>query len=129
MIRKKHKIIYWIPRILSVAITVLVFLLAFGCFSNAPADQSDWTVKEKFICFLWQLIPAALIAVITRVAWKLELYGGFLFFLAGLFYLIIFYSKMDIWSFIFLPGMAMFIGLMFWLNKYLRRNEDDIIIC
>jgi len=122
MIRKRNKLFYWLPRVLAVIFTTLVALFALDAFGQGYG----------FLGTLWalflHLMPAVILFVVTKIAWRLEIYGGFLFILLGLIFTILTWGKMDVLTFLFLPGLALLIGFLFWLSRALNKEKDELII-
>ena len=122
MVRRKHKILYVLPRALAVMLTVFISFFALDVFGQGYGFFGTiWAL-------IMHLIPTAILIIITKVAWKLELYGGFLFVLLGVFFTIFTWGKMDILSYLLLPGMVMLIGILFWVSRAANKKERDLII-
>lgn len=68
------KILYWLPRLLSILYIVFISLFALDVIG-----QPSW-----FFGLLVHLIPSYFLIAITIIAWKNETLGGILFLLAGL---------------------------------------------
>lgn len=67
------KILYWLPRVLSV-----LFIAFISLFAVDVIGQPRWILG-----LLVHLIPSYFLVAVTAVAWKNEAVGGFLFLLAG----------------------------------------------
>ncbi len=98
------KILYWLPRILAVLFIGFIGLFALGVFG-----EPQW-----FLALIIHLIPNYILIVITIIAWKYELVGSCLFFLAGLFLLFL----SDFASLI-VPLPAFIIGALFLIRRFL----------
>jgi len=94
------KLIYWLPRILSIFFIIFISMFAFDVF-----ETSRW-----FPALLIHLIPSFVLIALTIVAWKHARVGGFLFLLLGL--LSIFYVQ----AIIAIPSII--IGIIFLIEKY-----------
>ena len=101
-------IIYWFPRILSILFTVFISIFAFDVFGN----------PQWFIALLIHLIPTSILIIITVVAWKKEIIGGFLFLLAGFLALIITHFEAFV-----LTIPAFVIGLVFIITGYFLKAK------
>jgi hypothetical protein len=67
------KIVYWLPRIIALLYILFISIFALDVFSE-PA----WLTA-----LIMHLIPSFILIVITWIAWKRELIGGFGFLLLG----------------------------------------------
>lgn len=77
------------------------------------------------------LVITALVVVVTAVAWKLELYGGFLFVIFGIIYLILMQDSqvVNFWIYLTIPVSLFLVGALFMLSKIVRQKEKELIIC
>ena len=72
------KILFWVPRILSIIVILFISLFALDAFQP---ERSIWDQVEDFAT---HLIPSFILFVLLLVAWKWELIGGAIFLLLGL---------------------------------------------
>jgi uncharacterized membrane protein YccC len=72
------KLLYWLPRVLSILFIVFVSLFALDVFG-----EPQW-----FLVLLMHLIPSFILIILTVVAWKFEMIGGIIFVVAGFLFLI-----------------------------------------
>jgi hypothetical protein len=77
----KEKIIRWTPRILSVYLLAILYLLSFDVFEI----DAHWT--ELLLGFLMHNIPAFILTIALIFAWKRPWIGAIIFALAGIFYI------------------------------------------
>ena len=70
------KILYWVPRIFTIA--ALIFMLMFSLDSFGGNDP----IGKKLLGFLIHNIPVLILTAILIVAWKWEVIGGSLFLVA-----------------------------------------------
>ncbi len=75
------KIITWTPRVLSIFVIALLFLLSFDML------LAEFTIWEKILGVLIQNIPTAVFGVILYLSWKRPWVGGIFYLAAGIFYL------------------------------------------
>jgi hypothetical protein len=97
------KFLYWLPRILAILFIGFISLFALDAFA-----ASEW-----FLSLIMHLIPSFILIIVTAIAWKHEIAGGWLFFGAGgiLLYLSNFESLI-----VSIPAFV--IGGLFWISKY-----------
>lgn len=120
----KHKLIYWLPRILSILFILFLSLFSLDIFDSCNSFLS--CVLGLFI----HNIPSIILIVLLIVAWKYDIIGGIVFISAGILYMIIlltanilnnpdFELYMLSWSLI-ISGPAFVIGILWilsWKNK------------
>ena len=113
MTDKKAKIVYWLPRILSIGFVLFLSLFSLDVFS----EYSGW---DAVLPFLIHLIPSFILLGVALVAWKYDLAGTIVFLGFAVFY--VFAAGFDRpWSWyagISLPSAV--VGILFllsWLQK------------
>jgi hypothetical protein len=102
-----QKIIYWLPRILSILFIAFISIFALDVFSEA-----QW-----FLALLVHLIPSYILIILTAVAWKHERVGGFIFIAIGFLVLVLSRFESPIIS---IPAVV--IGALFVSRKYLSKT-------
>ncbi len=75
------KIVTWTPRILSILVISLLFLLSFDMLLD------EFTAWEKILGVLIQNVPTVVFGVILYLSWKRPWVGGIYYLAAGVFYL------------------------------------------
>lgn len=118
MVRKKHKILFWLPRILSVFFALYILTFMLDIFSQ----------KISITGVLMHLLPPLIVIVITVVAWKMAFYGGFLYILAGIFYLYLTRESLSWLVFLLVAAPAFIIGILFMISKYFKQKEKELFI-
>lgn len=99
------KFLYWLPRILAILFIGFVGLFALDAFG-----QPQW-----FLALVMHLIPSFVLVVVTIVAWRNELVGGWLFLGAG--GMLLFLSSFES---LIVSVPAFVIGVLFWVGKRYR---------
>ncbi len=97
---------YWLPRILSILFIAFISMFALDVFG-----EPRW-----LLALFMHLIPSYFLVAITIVAWKYEVFGGFLFLIAGLGLLIFTHFEALI---IAIPAFV--IGALYLAKKYLLK--------
>ncbi|MDP4186363.1 MAG: isoprenylcysteine carboxylmethyltransferase family protein, partial [Bacteroidota bacterium] len=82
-------IFYWLPRILSILLVLLVTLFAFDVLNSTTFFGEE--VEGFFI----HLMPAIIILSIIITAWKWELIGGMLLIFLSLYYSVLSYKHLS----------------------------------
>jgi hypothetical protein len=75
-----NKLLYWIPRILTIFAIIFMLMFSFDSFGG------DAPLFKKILGFLIHNIPVFILIVVLIVAWNNELVGGLIFiaaFIAG----------------------------------------------
>lgn len=113
---KATKIIYWLPRILSIGFILFLSLFALDVFS----EYSGWDVV---LPLLIHLIPSFVLLVVTLISWKYDLVGVVVFWGFAVFY--VFAVGFDRpWSwYVGISGPALIVGLFFLLSWLQKRRE------
>lgn len=105
------KILYWIPRLLSLLIITFFALFSFDVFSL------EGTFLEKTGGFLMHSLPTIILILLLVYSWKEEKKGGYVFIILGLFSIIFFntYQRIDTFLIVSLP--IIITGILFILSK------------
>ena len=104
-------IITWLPRILAVIMTVLVFLLAIESVSTSSVS---WLLP------LVASLPGLVVLIATIIAWIRPFFGGIVFFALGLSYAYQAYLQdgMDnSTAMVVMVGVPILAGILFLLQK------------
>jgi hypothetical protein len=111
--------LYWTPRILTI-----VFILFLGLFA-LDVFEGDQSLIKKLGGFLIHLIPNFVLIVILIVAWKYEWVGTIAFTLVGIAYIIMFWGRFPVATYLIISGPLFFIAVLFWLNWANRKRPDE----
>ncbi len=102
----KRKLIYWLPRILSIWFVLFISLFALDVFS----EYSGWNVVLPLFI---HLLPSIVLFIIIIITWKHERLGGFIFLIVGFFMLIL--SRFES---IIISVPAIILGALFLINWF-----------
>ncbi|MBN2268044.1 MAG: hypothetical protein JXC35_01340 [Acholeplasmataceae bacterium] len=108
-----HKIILWAPRILSILLILMLFMLSFDVF------EVDDVWYRLILGFLIHNIPAFVLTIALVLAWKYPLVGAVIYTIAGLFYafyMLITFGLEMVSGVLTLGIPAIFIGVLFYLT-------------
>jgi hypothetical protein len=107
------KIIYWLPRVLSIAFVLFLSLFSLDVFS----EYSGWGVA---LPLLMHLVPSMVLLVVVLVSWKYDLAGAAAFLVFAVWYV----SSVGLghhWSwYAGISGPSAIVGILFllsWLKK------------
>lgn len=112
---KIRKIIYWLPRILSLGFVLFLSLFALDMFG----EYSGW---ELVLGLFIHLIPCFVLLGVIAVAWKFDLVGAVVFIGAAIAY--VFLVGFDRpWSwYVGISGPAALVGILFLLSWRQKRK-------
>jgi hypothetical protein len=113
-----NKTLFWTPRILTI-----LFILFLGLFA-LDAFEGDQSLIKKLGGFIIHLIPNFVLILILIVAWKHEWVGTLAFALVGIAYIIMFWGRFPVATYLIISGPLFVIAVLFWLN-WLNREKLD----
>jgi len=117
-----QKLLYMLPRILSILFLLFLTLFSLDVFGM------EGTLLEKIGGFFIHNIPTLILLVILLISWKHELVGGVVFLLAGIFYIgMTIRNAPNIfmafsWSTV-IAGPAILISILFFLNWMKKKKR------
>lgn len=98
---KVKRILYWLPRVLAIIFIMFISVFAFDVFG-----EPQW-----FLALLMHLIPSFIITLLTVIAWKHGIVGGWLFLATGLVMAMFFHSMI-------IATPAIVIGVLFLMENH-----------
>ena len=113
--KNREKILFWIPRVLSIVYIGFLALFALDVF------QPGGTFGYYVVAFLMHLIPNFILLALLIVAWKYEIIGGILFLLSGIIFTFFFETYAMLVSFLLISVPVFLIGVFFLYNGYKKR--------
>jgi hypothetical protein len=111
-----NKFLFWTPRILTIA-----FILFLGLFALDVFEGNESLIK-KLGGLMIHLIPNFVLIIILIVAWKHEWVGTSAFALVGIAYIIIFWGRFPVATYLIISGPLFIIAVLFWLNWTNRKK-------
>jgi hypothetical protein len=114
-----NKALYWTPRILTIVFILFLGLFAFDVF------EGDASFIKKLGGFMIHLIPNFVLILILIVAWKHEWVGTIAFALVGIAYIVMFWGKFPVVTYLTISGPLFLIGILFWMNWINRKNLNN----
>jgi len=116
---KSTRIIYWLPRILSVAFVLFLSLFALDVFG----EYSGW---QAVLGFFIHLLPSLVLLAVALISWKYDLVGAVAFLGFAVFY--VFMAGFDRpWSwYAGISGPATIVGILFLLSWLQKRNNKAL---
>jgi hypothetical protein len=98
---------FWIPRGLAVLVALFLALFALDVWGM---DGGFWL---KLGGFLLHLMPALLVLLSLGIAWRWEAFGGLLFFVLAVFFLLWFHQPL-------IAALPALVGVFFLLARYFQ---------
>jgi len=115
----KERILYWIPRILTILALLFMLLFSFDAF------EGNESFLRKLGGFFMHNIPVIILGIILAIAWFRELEGGILILAAAITACFLFKSfttnKGSL--IIFIPFMVT--GVLFMVHHMLYRKKSE----
>lgn len=112
------KILYWIPRILS-----LLFAFFIGLFALDVLNE-NFSTGKTIVAFSIHLIPTYIVLLFTIIAWKREGIGSMLFTIIGLAYIFNFKDQPFL-TYAIISGPLFLIAILFLVNNFLYGREKE----
>ncbi len=111
-----EKIIYWLPRVLSICFLAFISIFALDIFS----EYSGFAI---ILPLLIHLIPSFILLVVALIAWKYELVGTIIFLGFAMFYVwdVGFTRPLSWYIAIVLP--ASIVGVLYLISWIQRRSR------
>ncbi|HOO68167.1 MAG TPA: hypothetical protein PLC53_02230 [Bacilli bacterium] len=122
--KKVNKFVYWIPRILSIILILLLTMLSFDVISD------EYTIWEIILGLFMHNIPTIILLIALIISWKHEIVGGIIFNLAGLLYIgLLVYNRVEFITMLemaaTLSGPAFLIGILFIINWFQKKKVSE----
>jgi hypothetical protein len=108
------QLLFWSPRVLSIAFVVFISLFALDAFSEG---HGFWLTMPAVII---HLIPTVIVTVAIVISWRREWIGGVVFIAIGLFYL--FTNLRHVSWILTISGPLLLIGILFFINWLFRKD-------
>ena len=109
------KVIYWLPRILSICFILFLSLFALDVFS----EYTGWKIIQALFM---HLLPGLILLVLTIIAWKRDLVGMAVFFIFAVGYIFI-AGLHHHWSwYALISGPCFIVGVLFLMSWFQMRN-------
>ncbi len=123
MQKKVNKLIFWIPRILSILLISYMVLFPLMLLASHLIGLRFFSI---ILIILLINIPSIILIIILIISWKYELVGAITFILAGLLYIVlnlitifrIGFEYQYIISFLLIGFPALLIGILFLIGWF-----------
>jgi hypothetical protein len=112
------KILYWIPRILTILAILFMMMFSLDTFGG------NESFGAKMLGFFIHNIPDLILIVILIIAWKWEVEGGVLFIIASIIGFIYFHSFSGNPGSLIVIGPFLIVGILFILHSVLYGRDS-----
>jgi len=113
---KINKWIFWTPRILTIVLIVFLALFALDVFVEG---YGFW---ETLQALFMHLIPNFVLIGVLILSWKREWIAAIFFPSLAIFYIVWTGLKMHWTAYVTISGSLIIIGILFFINFYLKRK-------
>lgn len=117
----KNKLIYWLPRILSLLFVAFLSIFALDVFD-------EYQGLEVIVALLIHLIPSFVLLIVIAIAWKRELVGTVVFFVGAIYFVWLMGFDQYWATYLTIPGMGVLLAILYALSwkqkKRLTENSD-----
>ena len=111
------RMLFWIPRVLSIIFIAFLSLFALDVFSE---DYSFW---QTVLALIIHLIPSIVFIVALILAWRWEWIGSIAFTALGIVYIVMFRDREFSWSvYVMMSGPLFLLGILFLINWLCRKQ-------
>ncbi len=118
MKKRAKKIIYWIPRIIILVFSILIFLFALLSGSSKYGEGIIGILKN-----IPNALPWIILLLVVYISWKNEKIGGWLLIVLAIFFTFFFnaYESIIAFSILILPILVS--GILFLINSKLNKKK------
>ncbi|MAT97213.1 MAG: hypothetical protein CL608_08735 [Anaerolineaceae bacterium] len=99
------RLLYWLPRVLSILFALFISIFALDVFGEG---YNFW---ETLVALFMHLIPTFIIVIALLIAWRWERVGAALFIALAIFFLVM--SEGEGWI---IAGPLLLLGVLFWFD-------------
>ena len=115
------RLLYWVPRILTILFALFVSVFALDVFGEHLSFW--WLVLALFM----HLIPTFVLLIVLALAWRWEWVGAAAYFALGVLYIVNFAGRFPVLTYVLIAGPLFLIGGLFAVNWVLRREMHGMI--
>ncbi len=125
--KSRSKLLFWMPRVLSILFIFFLALMSLDVYSP------ELSFQQIVIGLFMHNIPVLVLLVLLFISWKYEIVGGIAFILAGTLYVVQMLKNMLTSPFqgymlsysLIVAGPAFLIGILFIKNWFQKDNHKN----
>lgn len=114
----KRKLVYWLPRVLSIFFVLFLSLFALDVFG----EYSGW---ELALALFIHLIPSIALLGVVAVSWKHDLVGAIIFFAFAVFYIQAAGLGRPWTWYAFISGPAFIVAILFFISWIFKKRFKE----
>ncbi len=114
----RKRLLYWMPRILTIAFAIFISLFALDVFR---AGKGFWEVT---LALLIHLIPTAVVLGVLALSWRREWIGAIIYIAMAILYIFRTWGRFPLSTYLIIAGPLILIGVLFMLNWFLREKFE-----
>ena len=115
-----RRVLFWTPRVLTIAFILFLGLFALDVFGEG------YTFVETLIALLMHLIPNFLLLAFLIVAWRREWIGAILFTGLAIFYLVWTWGRFHWSAYVGISGPLFLLGILFLVGWIFRKEIREV---
>jgi hypothetical protein len=113
-----QRIIYWLPRALSILFILFISLFSFDVFSEG------YNIWKTILAFLIHNIPTLILVVLLIISWRWEWIGTIVFNALAVFYVIWAWGNFPGSTYLIIAGPLVLIGFLFMLSWVFKVKDS-----
>lgn len=110
------KALFWTPRVLCILFALFLSMFALDVFGEG---HSVW---DTILALLIHLTPVYMVLAALALAWRWEWTGAVLFTGLGIFYIVIFWGRFPLATYVLIAGPAFVLAALFLANWMYRKE-------
>jgi len=118
LIINRGKIIFWLPRILSIIFVLFLSLFSLDVFS----EYNGW---NSILPFLVHLLPSFVLLGIIIISWKRDLVGAIIFLSLAIFYILMVGFNRPLSWYVSISGPTIIVSILFFISWFQKRKMKE----
>jgi hypothetical protein len=104
------RVLFWTPRVLCILFAIFISIFALDVFSEG---HGFW---KTILALLIHLVPTFILVIILVIAWRREWVGAILFCALAVLYVVRFWGRFPLATYLSISGSLALIGVLFLFN-------------
>lgn len=110
------RMLFWTPRVLCILFAIFISIFALDVFSES---HGFW---KTILALLIHLVPTYILVIILVIAWRREWVGAILFNALAVLYVVWFWGRFTLSTYLCIAGPMALIGVLFLFNWIYREQ-------
>ena len=116
-----RKSLFWTPRILC------IFFAAFLTIFSLDVFEGGYGFWGTVLGLLMHNIPTFFLVAVIIFTWRYEWVGGIIFIALAIFYIVMFWGRFPLITYVMISGPLIVIGILYFLNWKYRAELRPIV--